>query len=98
MVDGSPDPETGEGLASGIGDSGLGPDCALEEGGEDVRDSVDVSEDEGISAAVDSGAEGQGALLALGEVGGAQGGGAHGEESVAVVRAAGDQVRTQFRF
>ena len=58
MVDGSPDPETGEGLAGSIGDSGLGPDGALEEGGEDVRDSVDGSEDEGLSAAVDSGAEG----------------------------------------
>ena len=94
MVDGSPDPETGEDLAGGIGDGGLGPDGALEEGGEDGRDSIDGSEDEGLSAAVDSGAEGQGALLALGEVGGAQGGGAHGEESVAVVRAVDDQVRT----
>ena len=48
---------------------GLGPDGALEEGQEDVRDGLDGAEDQGVAATVDSRVEGKGTGLALREVG-----------------------------
>ena len=48
---------------------GLGPDGALEEGQEDVRDGLDGAEDQGVAATVHSRVEGKGTGLALREVG-----------------------------
>ena len=48
---------------------GLGPDGALEEGQEDVRDGLDGAEDQGVAATIHSRVEGKGTGLALREVG-----------------------------
>ena len=69
MVDGSPDVHAGNSRAGGIGDCGLGPDGSLEEGQEDVRDGLDRSENQGVSASVNSGSKREGASLALWHVG-----------------------------
>ena len=66
----------------------LGPDCALEEGEEDVRDGLNGTEGEGVSTTVHSRVEGEGAGLALGEVGWADSSsGCHFEQMVASVSA-----------
>ena len=48
---------------------GLGPDGALEEGQEDVRDGLDGAEGQRVAATVHSSVEGKGTGLALREVG-----------------------------
>merc|ERR1711994_622696 len=48
---------------------GLGPDGALEEGQQDVRDGLDGAEGQGVAATVHSRVEGKGTGLALREVG-----------------------------
>merc|ERR1711994_68056 len=48
---------------------GLGPDGALEEGQQDVRDGLDGAKDQGVAATVDSRVEGKSTGLALREVG-----------------------------
>ena len=72
VVDGGPDEHAGNSGAGGVGDGGLGPDGSLEEGQEDVRDGLDGSEHEGVSASVGSGSKREGASLALWHVGGAK--------------------------
>ena len=72
VVDGSPDVHAGNSRAGGIGDCGLGPDGSLEEGQEDIRDGLDGSEHQGVSASVDSGSKRKGTSLALWDVGGAE--------------------------
>ena len=47
----------------------LGPDGALQEGEEDVRDGLNGAEDEGVAATIHARVEGEGAGLAVGEVG-----------------------------
>ena len=72
MVDSGPDEHADNSRAGGIGDGGLGPDGSLEEGQEDVRDGLDGSENQGVSASVDSGSKREGASLALWDVGWAE--------------------------
>ena len=69
MIDGGPDVNADNGRAGGVGDGGLGPDGALEEGQQDVRDGLDGAEDQGVAATIDSRVEGKGTGLALREVG-----------------------------
>ena len=64
---------------------GLGPDGALEEGQEDVRDGLDWAEDQGVAATVDSRVEGKGTGLALRDIGGAEEVRCGGEKLVTVV-------------
>ena len=72
VVDGGPDEHAGNSGAGGVGDGGLGPDGSLEEGQENVRDGLNGSENQGISASVDSGSKRKGTSLALWDVGGAE--------------------------
>ena len=75
---------------------GLGPDGALEEGQEDVRDGLDGSEDQGVAATVDSRVEGKGTGLALREVGRADAScGGLFQEVVTVISAGRDRDRDQ---
>ena len=57
MIDGGPDVNADNGRAGGVGDGGLGPDGALEEGEEDAGDGLDGAEGEGVAASVDSGSK-----------------------------------------
>ena len=71
---------------------GLGPDGALEEGQEDVRDGLDGAEDQGVAATVHSRVEGKGTGLALREVGWADAScGSLFQEVVAVISAGRDR-------
>ena len=72
MVDSGPDVHAGNSCTGGVGHCGLGPDCALEEGEEDVRDGLDGSDCQGVSTAVDSGSKRKGTSLALWNIGGAK--------------------------
>ena len=75
---------------------GLGPDGALEEGQEDVRDGLDGAEDQGVAATVDSRVEGKGTGLALREVGWADAScGGLFQEVVTVISAGRDKDRDQ---
>ena len=89
VVHPDPDPGAAHQLPARGRHLALLPDGAPQEGHEDGRDVLDGSEDEGLSAAVDPWAEGQGALLALGEVAGvpAQRVRGQGQQGVHVVRA-----------
>ena len=89
MVEGNPELDAGDEVAGSIHDRGLGLDCALEEGEEDVGDGLDGSSHDGVAAAVDAGAEGEGAGLALGDVGGAEEVGGRSQQLVTVVGAGG---------
>ena len=73
---------------------GLGPDGALEEGQQDVRDGLDGAEDQGVAATVHSRVEGKGTGLALREVGWADAScGSFFQEVVTVISAGRDRDR-----
>ena len=72
MIDGGPDVNADNGRAGGVGDGGLGPDGALEEGEEDAWDGLDGAKNQGFSTSVDSRSKREGAGLALWDVGGAK--------------------------
>ena len=74
VVHGHPDPDARKELPSSISDGRLGPDDALQEGEKDAGDVLKGSDDERVATTVDAGQQGKLALLALGEVGGAQAG------------------------
>jgi hypothetical protein len=90
VIKSSPDPDADQLVPGRAEDVGLGVDCSLKEGEEEVGDRLDGSDDEGFSATVDSGKEREGAVLALREVGGAQEGGELGQQGVGVVGARSD--------
>jgi len=60
---------TGKERPIGKQEVGFGPDGALEEGEEDVRNGLNGAEGEGVATTVHSRVEGEGAGLALREVG-----------------------------
>ena len=72
MVDGRPDVNASNSRPGGVGDCGLGPDGSLEEGKEDVRDGLDGSDCQWVSASVHSGSKRKSAGLALWHVGGTE--------------------------
>ena len=88
MINGGPDVNADDGRAGGVGDGGLGPDGALEEGEEDARDGLDGAEGEGVAASVHSGSKRESAGLALGDVSWAEEVGGSGQKLVSIVVAA----------
>ena len=79
---------TGKERPVGEVEVGFGPDGALEEGEEDVRDGVNGAEGEGVATTVHSRVEGEGAGLAVREVGWADtSSGSHFQQMVASVGA-----------
>ena len=76
---------TGKQRPIGEEKAGLSPDGALEEREEDVRDGLNGTEGEWIPATVHPGVEGEGAGLALRDIGGAEEVRCGGEKRVTVV-------------
>ena len=91
MVHSNPDPDAGKLVLRGGQEVRFKPDHSLEEGGEDVGD-VAEGDGEGLASAVRPGEEGEVAVLALRDVGGADAGGGHQAEEVVHVILAGDGV------
>ena len=93
MVNSGPDVHASNSCTSSVGHGGLGPDCALEEGEEDVRDGLDGSDCQGVSTTVDSGSKGEGASLTLWDIGGAKEVCCGCQKLVAIVGAEGNLVK-----
>ena len=87
---------TGKERPIGKQEVGLGPDGALEEGEEDVRNGLNGAEGEGVATTVHSRVEGKGTGLALREVGWADAScGGFFQEVVTVISAGRDRDRDQ---
>ena len=72
MVDSDSGPDASNCVPGRVGDCCLDPDGSLEEGKEDVRDGLDGSDCQWVSASVHSGSKRKSASLALWHVGGAK--------------------------
>ena len=72
MVDSDSGPDASNCVSGRVDDCRLDPDGSLEEGKEDVRDGLDGSDCQWVSASVHSGSKRKSAGLALWHVGGAK--------------------------